>query len=214
MFSDFGFDLNKQTILLTGGGVGVKSLNKSIEKLSSNDKFQLIIIAGKLDEYKKQLEDQYSLNKNIKVLGYINNIQDYLNASDIIIGKPGPATILEIELFNKKAILTRKIGEQEIGNIDYALRNPKFRYISDKWSRLDETIEELASMNTESNLRRRNFNECDMMAKEIYTLLQTGESTYDHKIKRRKLEQFFATTVAVSAVALGVYKLVRKVTKK
>jgi 1,2-diacylglycerol 3-beta-galactosyltransferase len=213
VFYELGFDLDKTTILLTGGGVGAKSLNTSIEKLSKNKNYQLIIIAGKLEEYKAKLEKTYADFKNIKILGYVNNIQDYINAADIVVGKPGPATILEIELFNKKAVLTRKIGEQEIGNIGYALKNSKFRHISDNWKKLESAIKELDEIDGSNTHSRRSFDECDTIVKEIYCLLNK-EQNYSIKIERKGLEKFLATTAVVSLVALGMYKIVRTITKK
>lgn len=173
VLKELNLDLTKQTVLLTGGGFGVKTLNKAIKKILKDHKnLQMIIIAGKNDSFKNYLLNEYGSNSSVAILGYVNNIQDYFNASDIVIGKPGPATVLEFEIFNKKAILTKKIGEQESGNIDYAKGNPMFRYIGEDWSKLDGAINELISLETRDGVKnsRRSFDECLEIVKEINKL--------------------------------------------
>ncbi len=173
VFSSLDLDSNKKTILLTGGGFGIESLKKAISSISKNfQDLQLILIAGKNVNFKTYLEDKYKNNKNVKILGYVNNMQDFINISEIVIGKPGPATILEFEVFNKKAILTKKIGEQEIGNIAYSKSNPNFRYIGEDWSKLEDTIKELLEKEVEGKARR-SPDECDQIVKEIYKLVTT-----------------------------------------
>lgn len=216
VIEELGFDSKKQIILITAGGAGIKSLADSIDNLSKREDLQLIIITGKVEDYRIKLTEKYRHNKRIKVFGYINNIQDYLNASDIIVGKPGPATILEIELFDKKAVLTRKIGEQEVGNIDYAIRNPKFRYVGDNGRNLELAVTELLAMRTEkqANFRRRSFDESNLIVKDIYKLLVNGREAENTYVEVRKVENFLATTVFISAIGVGIYKIIRKLSKK
>ncbi len=215
VFNELEFDLNKQTILITAGGAGIKTLGKSIDNLSKKEDLQLIIIAGKVEDYRIKLTEKYKNNKRIKVFGFINNIQDYLNACDIIIGKPGPATILEIELFDKKAVLTRKVGEQEVGNIDYAIRNPKFRYIGDDARKLEPAVNELLNMKLikPNSFKRRSFDESQMIVKDIYKLLTKGKEIENSYVENRKIENFLATTVLISAIGVGIYKLIRRFSK-
>lgn len=171
VFSSLGLDSHKKTILLTGGGFGIESLKKAISNICKNfPELQLILIAGKNLSFKDYLEDKYKNNKNIKILGYVNNMQDFINISEIVIGKPGPATILEFEVFNKKAILTKKIGEQEIGNIEYARLNSNFIYIGEDWDKLEDAVKELLDKETIGQ-PKRSADECDQITKEIYKRL-------------------------------------------
>jgi|GEM_PF-5444032 len=121
----------KYTVLLTGGGLATQSVVKHLDDLISDAEMQFIIIAGKQEDLKKELEVKYSSFNNVAILGYVNNMQDYINAADLIIAKPGPATILEIEIMQKKCLLLSPVGEQEKGNINFARLNPNFLYIED-----------------------------------------------------------------------------------
>jgi len=159
-------------ILLTGGGLGTKAIEVAIAKLSKREDIQKVIIAGKLEESRELLEERYKDNKNVRVLGFVNNMYDYMNCSDVIIGKPGATTVMEIELFNKKAIFTRYIGVHDFGNIEYALRDPKIKYIADDWGKLDESLDELLSFQPrESDIKlKRKFNEAETIVDEIVKL--------------------------------------------
>jgi len=169
MLKILNLDETKLTILITGGGQGTVLLKDAIKRLANHNKYQVIVICGRSESLIEDLTYEYKNNPSIKILGFVNNIQDYLNLSDLIISKPGPATILEIELFAKKSILTRYIGLQEVGNISYALRNPRFRYIGSDWNRLQSTIDEIihTKPNEVNGSERRSFDECKQIVDRI-----------------------------------------------
>lgn len=160
--NELGLDMNKPIVVMTGGGLGAHMLQNGFKKLTERTDIQVVLIAGKIEVVKNQLEKRYKDNKNVKILGFVNNIHDYFHAADIIVGKPGPASILEMMLFDKKAILTRRIGAQEKWNVEYALRNPKFRYIEENWNILNATVDELLAFtpHEESSGQVRSFDEC------------------------------------------------------
>jgi UDP-N-acetylglucosamine:LPS N-acetylglucosamine transferase len=174
VLEELGFNSNLPVILLTGGGLGTKAIKQAIQKLANKQSLQLIVVAGRLSEFKKELDDIYGSNKNIKILGFVNNMYDYLNVCDIVIGKPGATTVSEIELFNKKAIFTRYIGVHDYGNVEYALRDPKIEYIGDDFSKLDQSLEKLLNFEPrDSDLKlKRNFNEVETIVKEIVKLVE------------------------------------------
>lgn len=159
-------------ILITGGGLGTKAISAAIQKLCKREDLQIVVIAGKLDEYREELEEMYKDNKNVRVLGFVSNMYDYLNACDIVIGKPGATTVMEIELFNKKAIFTRYIGVHDFGNIEYALRDPKIKYIADDWDKLEQSLDDLLNfIPREADTKiKRSFKEAETIVDEIVKL--------------------------------------------
>lgn len=166
-------DPKKPIVVMTGGGLGTQMLAKGFRKLTERDDLQVILIAGKLESLRLKLENKYKDNNNVRVLGFVNNIHDYFNCADIVVGKPGPASILEMMLFDKKAILTRRIGAQEKWNVEYALRNPKFRYIEENWNILNDTVNELLafSPHEESDNHVRSFDECFKIAEAVHSIV-------------------------------------------
>ncbi len=164
---------SKPIILITGGALGTKAIKKAIDKLAENKNLQLIVVAGRLDSFKTELENKYKGQKNIKILGFVNNMYDYLNACDILIGKPGATTVMEVQLFDKRAIFTRYIGEHDSGNVKYALRDPKIRYIEDDWDKIQKYVDELLDFNPRETefIPKRSYDESEKIVEEIVKLI-------------------------------------------
>lgn len=163
----FKFETKLPLILLTGGGVGTQSLIKCIDKLVKTQKYNLVVVTGKLEHFKSELELKYSKCKNLRIFGYVENFSDFISAVDIVIGKPGPNTIVELELFKKKAIFTKVVGEQEKGNIEYIKRDPNFEYVGENVSDIESKIDELLSRNTSEFASERSFDETEKLVDEI-----------------------------------------------
>lgn len=137
------FEFNKETILITGCGVSTAWLVSKLKNFIQNTEYQLIILTGKDRVLEKRLKKRYKGNKKIHISGYTNDILKLFAISDLIISKTGPATILEIEKLNKKAIFTEPPAIQEFGNVEYIKNNPNFSYIGSKYEQLPELIQEM-----------------------------------------------------------------------
>jgi len=170
---DLSFDISKPIVLITGGGLGTRTLRDAIMRLCKRSDLQLIIVTGRLSYFKKELEDRFKGNKNIKIFGFVDNMQDFFRACDIVVAKPGATTIMECELFEKKVIFTKRVGHVEVGHDKYVQRNPKFRYIGNDWSKLEETVDDLleSEYNEVKNPNKRSFDECERMVEEMVKLI-------------------------------------------
>ncbi|HEQ72198.1 MAG TPA: hypothetical protein ENN69_06895 [Spirochaetia bacterium] len=172
VLKELGFkEQGKAIVLVTAGGFGVLSLERAINRLITDERLQVIVLAGRIEEFKKELETRYRGNSRVAVLGFVDNIQDYYNASDVIVGKPGPATIIEVELFRKKAVLTKRVGIQEKGNAKFAVRNPNFKSIGARWWQLKKNVRELLDQKEVPTPGRRRFDESEQIVREIAGLL-------------------------------------------
>ena len=174
VFKNLGFNINKPVILITGGGLGLKTLKEAIIKLGERDDLQLLVITGRLTYLKEELEQLFIEKKNIKILGFVDNMQDYFSIADIVVGKPGATTIMESELFNKKAIFTKRVGHVEMEHEKYVSLNPNFRYIGNNWKILEKTVDELLRFEITDTIRKRSFDEIDKMVKEMNDLFQVS----------------------------------------
>lgn len=120
-------DNKKLTILFfVGGGNG--ALNNLIyfkEMLKNNYNANIIFVAGRNKEAERKAKTYLKKyrNKNVKILGFVNNVNELYKISDIVITKPGGAQITECMLFNKPMILIKSNGGQEIYNRKYLTRN-------------------------------------------------------------------------------------------
>lgn len=109
------------TILLTSGGVGsgrLQDLVLGLEK-ALPDK-QLLVVTGK----NKALHDTLRARKRLAsthIYGFVNNMETLMAASDIVVTKAGPGTLMESLVMRRPVILTEAVGTQEQGNIDFVL---------------------------------------------------------------------------------------------
>lgn len=165
VLKEINLDPEKFTIFFTSGGLGTIKLLGSIIKIAADPAKQIIIAAGKDEKLRNMILTKLAQYKNTVVLGFLNNIQDYYNAADIIIGKPGPATILETSLFKKKMLITEKIGIQEQGNINYALNSINFVYVGANSKKLLKEIK--ADENKRDEGLGRDWNESLQIIEEV-----------------------------------------------
>ena len=105
------FNLNpeKKTILVVGGSLGSRTLNRSISKhlqtIVSSD-VQIIWQAGDFFFHDLFLELQYMLNtKNIHLCSFINRMDYAYKAADLVISRAGAGAISELCLLKKPVIL-------------------------------------------------------------------------------------------------------------
>ena len=119
-------DLDKKLILAIGGGSGFPKAKKLLQEyLKSNIEDQLVIICGRDQNLKTELENiVVKANKlNIRILGFSSQVYEWINCADIVVAKSGPATILEVIALNKPLFLIHYIWEQEQGNMQYVVNN-------------------------------------------------------------------------------------------
>lgn len=106
--AEFKLSAEKQTILVTGGSLGARTLNESvlagIDKILTAD-IQVIWQTGK--NYYGGIKDTLS-NKpysNIRVMEFINRMDLAYAAADVIISRAGAGTIAELCIIGKPVIL-------------------------------------------------------------------------------------------------------------
>jgi UDP-N-acetylglucosamine:LPS N-acetylglucosamine transferase len=134
------------TVLITGGGGGGRGLLHPIALLARHPSRQLIVVCGKDQALYHLLTRRYQTHPRVRILGFVDDLPRLMQASDVVIAKPGTTTILELLSLGKKVILTRDLGPQEQGNIRYALKRPNVRYIGSAWRQLPSTIDELLNL--------------------------------------------------------------------
>ena len=123
-------DLDKKLILAIGGGSGFPKAKKLLQEyLKSYIDAQLVIICGRDENLKTELETELenivvkSNKSNIRILGFSTQVYEWINCTDIVIAKSGPATILEVVALNKPLFLIHYIWEQEQGNMQWIVNN-------------------------------------------------------------------------------------------
>ncbi|MEW6103778.1 MAG: glycosyltransferase [bacterium] len=149
---DFGF--NKHPIILEmGGGYGLGHIERFIPQLAKDrELFQVIVIAGKNKGLKKRLE--VSLKKygiSGRVFGFVDNVYELMEISDIIIGKPGGVGIMEASSKGLPIVITEVVPGQEEANAKILIDEgvaimPKYNDIPDVLKELLQNKEKIKEM--------------------------------------------------------------------
>lgn len=116
------------TILLMGGSMGLKSIGKTLERLTLNsNNLKIIVVCGNNHSLKQRLEDKYMdmcfPNIKIEILGYTKEIPKLMEISDVIITKPGGLTVSEAIVKRLPMILPFAIPGQEQENMEFLVKS-------------------------------------------------------------------------------------------
>lgn len=123
----YGFDGTRPICLFFGGGGngGTLSLPYIRKIIKSDLDIDFIYVAGKNQKSKEKVDrwiSEYGV-KNIKTLGFVNNVPELLQICDFVVSKPGGAQSTESLYFKKPIIMINCSGGQEVANYKYFVKN-------------------------------------------------------------------------------------------
>ncbi len=125
----YNLDPTLPTILTSAGGFGVGPIEKLLQSLiKMRKKAQIIAICGKNEELKnkvdkfiRQLSDEVPIR--IISVGFTTEMDSYMSAADLILGKTGGLTTSEAMAKGLGFIIVDPIRGQEERNADHLLEN-------------------------------------------------------------------------------------------
>ena len=133
-------DAETLTVLVVGGGDGMggiietaKCMGDKLHSVATNDKkFQMIVVCGKNENAKNALSNySWGNGVNVVVKGFVNNMDEWMRASDVLVTKAGPGTIAEASICGLPCMLSSYLPGQEEGNVPYVEENGFGTYNSD-----------------------------------------------------------------------------------
>jgi processive 1,2-diacylglycerol beta-glucosyltransferase len=122
-----GLKSDRVTILVSAGGFGADSLDHVITSLMElQHDAQVIAIAGRNEELRARLVSLVTHSKRktrvaVNVVGYTTEMDEYMSASDLILGKPGGLTTSEALAKGLVFVIVNPIPGQEERNSDHLL---------------------------------------------------------------------------------------------
>ncbi|MBN1392255.1 MAG: glycosyltransferase [Sedimentisphaerales bacterium] len=125
--SKFGLDLSLPTILLSAGGFGVGPVEMVLESLvKMRTKAQVVAVCGRNEDLKNRIKNfSAALGPDCSVriipIGYTTEIDEYMSASDLMLGKPGGLTTSEALAKGLPLVIINPIQGQEERNADHLL---------------------------------------------------------------------------------------------
>jgi processive 1,2-diacylglycerol beta-glucosyltransferase len=127
MREKFGLDKDKLTILVSAGGFGVGNVEHLLQALSDlQTPSQIVAICGRNEDLKTKLEKlaREKLNNERVVfvpIGFTREMDEYMSAADLIVGKPGGLTTSEAMAKGLIFVVVNPIPGQEEHNSDHLL---------------------------------------------------------------------------------------------
>lgn len=158
-----GLDENKKYVLILNGSMGFGNVIKMVKNLLSEMKdMNFIISCGNNKKLLGILKDKYKRDDRIVTLSYVNNLNEYMASSEIVLTKPGGLTSTEVATIRKPLIHTMPIPGCENYNANF--------FCDRKMSIKCDTIQEVVS--TTKNL---------LYNKEVQEELIKNQSKYIDK---------------------------------
>jgi processive 1,2-diacylglycerol beta-glucosyltransferase len=155
-----GLAPDRTTILLSSGGFGVGSVDALIASLFTlQHSAQIVAICGRNEDLKERLTKLAAgINPNatviVKPVGYTNEMDELMAASDLVLGKPGGLTTSEALAKGLVFVIVNPIPGQEERNSDHllegavAIRCNNLPILAYKLDRLLADPERFATMQT------------------------------------------------------------------
>jgi len=116
-----GIDVERTTLLLMGGGLGIGPLEKALVGLDRLRRdFQAVVVVGKNPALERRLRDAARGRRHpVKVVGFVPNVYDYMRAADVLVSKPGGMTSSEALAAGLPIVMLRPLPGQEERNTRY-----------------------------------------------------------------------------------------------
>jgi processive 1,2-diacylglycerol beta-glucosyltransferase len=113
------------TILIMGGSQGFGPLREVIDSLEKVEMdLQILVVTGINKRLAHSLQKRNTRRKkDLRILGYVNNVDELMEVSDIIITKPGGLTIAEALAKGLPMITVDSVMGQEANNAKFLIEN-------------------------------------------------------------------------------------------
>lgn len=152
----FDLSADKKTMLVIGGSLGSREINKAIYSLQDYLKYinlQVIWQCGKLyyDEYK-----QKEFSCDVKLYDFLDDIALAYSVSDFIISRAGASSVSELSIVGKPVIFipSPNVAENhQLKNAMAVVKNEGALLVEEK--NIDDLKKRISELNSSSDLRNR-----------------------------------------------------------
>lgn len=120
-----GLAPDRPLALLIGGGEGMGPLHEIACALAAalqDVNGQLAVICGRNERLRAELQAE-TWPVPVAVQGFVRNMSEWMLASDCVVTKAGPGTIVEACIVGRPIMLSGFVVGQEAGNVTYVVEN-------------------------------------------------------------------------------------------
>lgn len=179
-------DKEKKIVTIIGGSCGSEKLNECLIDMINNKEisYQIIWATGKKN-YSCIMESLQKENSKAKIIDYINNMNEILKITDLIICRAGAMTIEEIKGFSIPAIL-----------VPYARASDNHQYINALELKKVGAAEILEEKKIDPNILYKTINEI-ITKEETLKLMRKNYETIKTSHANEKIVEIIMTEMRV-----------------
>lgn len=181
-FKNISFDEKKhnpysKNLLIMGGGLGLIPLEDSVyNRLNKIHNLNIVVILGKNEKEYNKLNKKFH---NIEVIGYTDNVHEYMSNADLIISKAGGITLFEAIYAELPILAICPFLEQERNNANFI----EYKNIGEVlWDKDEDIVERTLKMlydedklkNMRENMRQIKLNISDGIMLEVMNKVMVG----------------------------------------
>ncbi|HEX7246081.1 MAG TPA: NAD-dependent epimerase/dehydratase family protein [Solirubrobacterales bacterium] len=93
-----GVQPHARLVLVSGGGWGIGDLEGSIEAALAADDTTVVCITGRNEVAREKLEQRYGGNERVRILGFTEQMSDWMAAADAMVHSTAGLTVLEAHI--------------------------------------------------------------------------------------------------------------------
>jgi 1,2-diacylglycerol 3-beta-galactosyltransferase len=133
-------------VLVCGGADGSGGLVKHARALAASSlDVDVVVICGRNQRARSALAGLRTRSgRPVRVLGYVDNMAEWMRASDVVVSKAGPGTIAEALCCGLPLLLVWYLPGQERGNVEWVVDIGAGRYVPHD-DQLVDAVAELAA---------------------------------------------------------------------
>jgi 1,2-diacylglycerol 3-beta-galactosyltransferase len=138
-------------VLVCGGADGSGGLVRHARAIASAPlDVDVVVICGRNERARAGLNGlQTGAGRPVRVLGYVNNMAEWMRASDVVVSKAGPGTIAEALCCGLPLLLVWYLPGQERGNVEWVVDIGAGRYVP-RDEQLVDAVAELSAPGSEA----------------------------------------------------------------
>ena len=154
---ELGLPRDRHLVLIMGGGVGIGPLDKMMRALGNVDvPLAAAVIVGRNGRLERRvLAAAERTAYPLRVFGFVENVFDYMHASDVLVSKPGGLTSSEALAARLPMVLVRPLPGPEQRNTDYLIERDAAIEVRGEQQLAAVVAEILTSPQRRSELHRR-----------------------------------------------------------
>jgi processive 1,2-diacylglycerol beta-glucosyltransferase len=146
----YDLDPQKKNVLIMANAYsGMSNLKKMISALLLED-VQILFVCGNNNGLRTKLETLFEYETNVKIMGFVDQIQELMAISSCIITKAGGITLTEAIVLRLPILVFRPLPGQELENALY-LAEKKLLFITNKVIEIKNIVHQLISNHEQSS---------------------------------------------------------------